>query len=120
MNAVVCPLCASQLAERQVAPCHDCGGAPSEIGECERGEHEYHVFELWGHEVVLCDFCDADFGSYYPEFWGLPAGADPDYPLTLLRKVDAPTISIDLYCSSCKHRLVFLQLLKAVRDQHRS
>jgi len=106
--ATSCPLCAGSLELIEVAPCFDCGHSPDELGELARAEHEYHVFEIWGHEIVLCDFCDADFGSYYPEYWGLPAGPLPDYPLTLLRKVDNPEIGRDGYCPSCKHRLAFL------------
>lgn len=103
-----CPICSTQLQPIEVAPCFDCGHAPRELDECIRGEHEYQLFELWGREIVLCDFCDADFGSYYPNYWGLPKGPLPGYPLRLLRKLENAGIGQDLYCPSCDHRLAFL------------
>ena len=103
-----CPVCSTRLKATDTAPCFDCGHMAHELGECARGEHEYHVFELWGREIVLCDFCDADFGSYFPDYWGLPEGPLPDYPLHLIRKLDSPGIEQDLYCVTCKHRLAFL------------
>jgi hypothetical protein len=106
------------MTRRVVAPCYDCGHAEPEVGEFERGEHEYHVFELWGNELVLCDFCDADFGSYFPERWGLPPGPLPDYPLNLLSKVATPALSEDSYCSKCNHRLAFLRVLAASRARN--
>lgn len=104
-----CPICAGSLEMIDIAPCFDCGHSPSELGELVRGEHEYHVFEIWGHEIVLCDFCDADFGSYYPEYWGLPRGPFPDYLLALVRKVGNPEVGRDWFCPACKHRLAFLR-----------
>lgn len=91
-----------------VAPCYDCGHAAAEIDHLAQGQHEYHVFELWGREIVLCDFCDADFGSYAPDYWGFLESRLPDYPLRLIRKLDNPTVSRDLYCAPCSHRLAFL------------
>lgn len=115
---MLCPICSTKMTVQSVAPCYDCGHADSEIGEFERREHEYHQFELWGHSLVLCDFCDADFGSYYPEYWGLPAGPLPDYPLHLIGPLASPKISEDHVCDPCKHRLAFLNLLSAIRKQN--
>jgi len=58
------------MIERAVAPCFDCGHEESELGELAAGEHEYHRYRIFDREIVLCDFCDADFGSYYPSFVG--------------------------------------------------
>jgi hypothetical protein len=106
-----CPICAELLQQIDVAPCFDCGHSPEELGECIRGEHTYHEFEIWGSRIVLCDFCDADFGSYYPDYWGLPAGPLPDYPLVQVREIERPAIQRDLFCTSCRHRLAFLSFL---------
>jgi hypothetical protein len=113
-----CPMCSSQLEAIEVAPCFDCGHVAAELEECANGEHEYHVFSIWGQEIVLCDFCDADFGSYFPDFWGLPAGPLPDYPLELVRPVDRPEISKDQYCAACKHRLAFLLFRRRAIDHN--
>ncbi|AMU96973.1 hypothetical protein TP47_03775 [Xanthomonas citri pv. aurantifolii] len=113
-----CPICSLQLQEIDVAPCFDCGHVPGELDECIHGEHEYHAFEIWGQEIVLCDFCDADFGSYFPDYWGLPAGPLPDYPLHLVRKAERPGIGRDLYCANCNHRLEFLLFRSRVVAQN--
>lgn len=118
MKNILCPICAGSLEERTVAPWFDCGHSPSELGEYERGEHDYHIFSIWGQELALCDFCDADFGSYYPDYFGLPEGPLPDYPLQLIRKIEQPSLAKDLYCSHCKHRLAFLNFLSKVRAQN--
>lgn len=113
-----CPICSAAMTDRTVAPCYDCGHAESEIGEFERGEHEYNVFELWRHELVLCDFCCADFGSYFPEYWGLASGPPAEYPLNYLRPVPSPALATDAYCPECNHRLAFLRVLAEVRGQN--
>lgn len=105
----LCPICAGELQKIAVAPCFDCGHAPSELKECKRGEHSYNVWQLWEKELVLCDFCDADFDSYSNDYWGLPANAPThNFPLQWLRKVERPRIEEDFYCQSCKHRLAFI------------
>lgn len=103
-----CPICSNQLSLIDVAPCFDCGHRPHELEECAQGGHEYHVFELWERNIVLCDFCDADFGSYYPDYWGMPRDSPSDFPLHIVRKIEIPCIEQDLYCASCDHRLAFL------------
>lgn len=118
MKTACCPICADPLEERTVAPCFDCGHSPSEIGEFERGEHDYHVFSIWGQKLVLCDFCDADFGSYFPDYFGLPEGPHPNYPLQLICELEHPSLVKDLYCQRCKHRLEFLSFLAKVRIQN--
>jgi hypothetical protein len=70
--------------------------------------------------VVLCDFCDVDFGSYYPSYFGLPdCGHVIGEVLDLVRVIDpAPYPITDGYCDQCKHRLAFLKFLAAVRLSH--
>ena len=68
MATPTCPICGGSLQERTVAPCFDCGHAESELREFAAGEHEYHLYRVFGPEIVPCDFCDADFGSYYPSY----------------------------------------------------
>ncbi|PWF24917.1 hypothetical protein [Corticimicrobacter populi] len=113
-----CPLCSGELQKIQVAPCFDCGHAPGEIKEFKRGEHTYNVWELWGHELVLCDFCDADFDSYHNAYWGLPPHAQAhNFPLNRVRELARPRLAEDLYCDTCKHRLAFI-LLRQHALQH--
>ena len=123
LAGAACPVCMGPMQRIPVAPCHSCGHNPDEIGECERGEHEYHSFTLFGHPVVLCDFCDADFGSYYPSYLGLPGEVPGDYPLgyplELVQKVEPACRGEDWYCESCRYRGDFLAFLSAVRNSQR-
>ncbi|MCG8710475.1 hypothetical protein JHU04_003768 [Brenneria sp. 4F2] len=115
-----CPICAGELHSIPVAPCFDCGHAKGELKECKRGEHEYNVWRLWGQELVLCDFCDADFDSYFPDYWGLSSKRIASYPLQWVRKVERPRIAEDLYCPACRHRLAFLLFRQQVIDFNRA
>src|ERR1700704_1393575 len=71
MQPTHCPICYTALETREVAPCWDCGHLPNELAECAAGEHTYHEFRAFDSlPVVLCDFCDVDFGSYYASYFG--------------------------------------------------
>ena len=108
------------MTQRTVTPCFDCGHLTGELKELEAGSHLYHQFHVFGETIVLCDFCDADFGSYYPSFFGLPGEvpADQEYDLELICQIESPTREEDLYCAKCDHRHAFLSFLKAARERH--
>jgi hypothetical protein len=116
--ATDCPICGGVLEAIDVAPCYDCGHDPSELDECRRGEHTYHAFGIWSDEIVLCDFCAADFASYLPEYWGLPPGPLPGYPLERRHAIEEAAIGADLYCPKCRHRLAFLSFRARARVHH--
>lgn len=116
-----CPICISALEPRTIAPCYDCGHRASELVELANGDHVYHEYRAFGHHsLVLCDFCDADFGSYHPSYFGLPGqAATIGEVLELVRPFDPSQYPIaDSYCDSCGHRLAFLKFLSAVRERH--
>lgn len=113
-----CPICSGNLEKRQVAPCYDCGHNPRELTELANGEHEYNVVTVFGQELVLCDFCDADFDSYNHDYLGLPEKFANNYPMEYISKVDDPRPGQDDYCPECDSRLAFLVFLKKVRDRH--
>ena len=112
MKKQQCPECGCDLDLIEVAPCWDCGHVKSEVMELNNGEHEYFEYRAFGSlKIVLCDFCDADFGSYNPEYFGLPKsryviGNDC---LELQRKIYEPSVGKDLFCCKCKHRLAFIK-----------
>ncbi len=110
-----CPICDGALEQRDVAPCFDCGHMDRERECLANGDHEYHWYRIYGERVVLCDFCDADFDSYYPEYLGLPEGLPQQYPLERLELLSDPGMTSDSYCPDCGHRLAFLTFLHAVR-----
>jgi hypothetical protein len=117
-----CPVCDSQLEVRDVAPCWDCGALPEELDEFKRGEHEYSEWEVFpGLTAVLCDFCDADFGSYDPTYFGLPKGSEIGMDeMRPLRKLEGLSITEDGYCPKCRQRLAFLNLISKAREQNKA
>ena len=117
-----CPICSSTMNPIDTAPCYDCGHMQSELDEFRNDEHEYHWFKVFGQTIILCDFCDADFGSYFPDYFGLPGRLSEygEYPLKMLKKVEKPEIEKDYYCEKCQHRLAFLQFLKLSREINQS
>ena len=86
-----------------------------------RGQHrysEYRVFDKF--KIVLCDFCDVDFGSYHPDYFGLPhtgevLGIDC---LRFSKEISDPSQGIDLICPECDHRLSFIKFRMAAIEYH--
>ena len=75
MKATHCPLCYEPLEVREVGPCMECGFDPKEIEHARAGIHTYAEYRIFGDlTLVLCDFCQCDFSSYDPTFFGLPRG----------------------------------------------
>ncbi|HEY2856346.1 MAG TPA: hypothetical protein VGJ18_26125 [Gemmatimonadaceae bacterium] len=69
-----CPICYAELELRDVAPCWDCGHAPRELDDLREGRHTYDKLCVLGQPIVLCDFCQADWTSYDPAYFGQPVG----------------------------------------------
>ena len=113
-----CPICYSALEVRDVAPCARCGHLPHEIDHALAGQHQYSEMRLFGAlSVVLCDFCQVDFDSYDPGFFGLPrASRLATYgKMEYVRKVDPMLMLKDKYCPACSHRLAFLEFINQAR-----
>lgn len=122
MSAEQCPLCFSPLETREVAPCMDCGHDPQELQHFAEGRHtfaEYRIFDSLS--LVLCSFCQVDFGSYDPAYFGLPASARIGFEhISFVRDVVPPPHTFDKVCPECHRRLSFLQFLSAARELHKS
>lgn len=120
MQAAHCPICYTALESREVAPCWDCGHRPNELAECAAGRHRYHEFRAFGAlPIVLCDFCDTDFGSYYASAFESSAKGLVGDVLELLREVTPQTQPArDKYCPVCDHRLAFLEFRAAAIELH--
>jgi hypothetical protein len=120
VQATHCPICHELLEVRDVAPCMECGCEPSEIEEAKAGEHSYAEFRIFGAlSLVLCNFCQADFSSYDPTYFGLPRGTSVgmERGWQLVRVVQ-PFIAKGKCCPQCRHRLPFLEFVVAARAQH--
>ncbi len=116
MSETNCPICYTPLELRDVAPCWDCGADPAELGHLAEGRHKYAEFLVFNTAIVLCDFCQVDFGSYAPDFFGQSHRVRYGKGVTFLRDVLDPHPTKDKYCPNCGRRLAFLRFLAAVRE----
>jgi ribosomal protein L37AE/L43A len=110
-----CPVCYTALEAREVAPCWDCGADPRELDHLRSGQHTYDEVEMLGAPIVLCNFCQVDFTSYDPTYFGRPLGRSLGLPTNLIRPVRKPRVEHDKVCPQCKRRLAFLRYVIQVR-----
>jgi hypothetical protein len=123
MQATHCPLCLEPLEVRDVAPCMDCGHDPVEIEHARAGKHTYADYRIFGDlSLVLCNFCEADFTSYDPAFFGLPRGTHLGPGARDWQFIrDVPVaVTKDKCCAACGHRLPFLEFVMQARALHHS
>ena len=98
----------------------DCGSIPREIDEARAGKHTYAEYRIFGElSLVLCNFCQADFSSYDPTFFGLPRGTRVglESGWQFVRDVQ-PVITNDKCCAKCGYRLPFLEFIVHARELH--
>jgi hypothetical protein len=120
MKETHCPLCHSELEVRDVAPCEECGGFPEELEHFRQGKHTFTEYEVFPPlKVVLCNFCDVDFGSHDPTFFGLPARTRIGFEyMRPCRPVEVKALARDKFCPHCGLRLAFLRFVQRAREQH--
>lgn len=116
-----CPLCHTELEETDVAPCMECGHLAQEIEDALAGRHAYAEMRIFGElSLVLCNFCQVDFGAFDPEFFGLPRNDRIGYQkMQFVHAVAEVFIGRDKYCPQCNLRLSFLKFVVAAREFHR-
>ena len=110
-----CPICYSALEVRDVAPCYDCGHGPEELEHFAEKKHTYAEMCVLGIDIILCYFCQVDFSSYNPTYFGRARRIHLGGELTFVRDVLNPSPGKDKYCPSCGRRLAFLRFLAAAR-----
>ena len=110
-----CPICYGPLESREVAPCYDCGNDPTELEHLAEGRHIYAEMRVCGISVVLCNFCQVDFSSYDPAYFGREKRMHLGREVVFVRDVANPQLSKDKYCPSCRRRLAFLRFVEKVR-----
>ena len=91
-----------------------------ELEDLAKGEHTYAEYRVWGLSIVLCDFCDADFGSYFPSYFGCKTEDRTRLgDFEFVREVAPPkAVCYDKYCSECQHRLAFIEFREAAMALH--
>ena len=100
----------------------DCGHLPEELQHFAAGRHTFAEFRIFGElSLILCDFCQVDFGSYDPTYFGLPSTSKVGYEhMSLVCDIFPPAHTFDKICPDCKRRLRFLEFVSAARELHRS
>ncbi len=115
MKETYCPLCHSKLEFKNVTPCDECGADDFELDHFK--EHKYHEYVLY-HDLrlVLCDFCDVDFGSYDPTYFGFEKDKRIGYEdFELIREVEEVKLRKGKHCPECGYNLPFLKFVKECR-----
>lgn len=80
------------------------------------GKHTFSEVLAFSVPIVLCDFCQADFGSYDPEYFNRPRGTKLGLEeFTFVRDVINAAPAKDKFCPTCRRRLAFLRFLAQVR-----
>jgi len=120
MQHTHCPLCGAELEVRDVAPCAERGGQPQELDHFGDGRHTYAEMRIFGNlSLVLCDFCQVDFGSFDPQFFGLPRGTRIGFgKMEFVRRVENLGLGKDKWCPQCGYRLAFLRFVAESRQLH--
>jgi len=93
-----CPICYGPLEVRDVAPCWNCGHDPAELDHLKAGRHKFAELRLQDAYIVLCDFCQLDFWSFDPAYFGRNPEFRPGKNLILVRDVVNPAVAKDKYC----------------------
>jgi hypothetical protein len=106
----------------EIAPCMDCGHDPQELRHFVEGRHTYSEYRVFDSlSLVLCNFCQVDFGSYDPTYFGLPESARIGFEhMDFVRDVVPSMLSFGKVCPECHHRLDFLEFVSAARKLHQS
>lgn len=93
----------------------ECGSDEFELDHYK--EHSYNEYELYfGIRLILCDYCDVDFGSYDPTHLGFSKGTKIGYEdFKFVREIKDKELKLDKYCLKCEHRLPFLKFIEQCR-----
>ncbi len=111
-----CPICYSKLEVKEVAPCMECGHLDEELEHFH--SHTFSEMRIFGElSLILCNFCQVDFGSFNPEFCGLPRNTKIGFKnMKFVRLIENVLIKKDKYCPECHHRIQFLNFVCQARE----
>lgn len=114
-----CPICYTELVTQKVTPCMNCGRYESKLNQNKN--RQYREYELYFQQrLILCNFCDVDFSSYDPTYFGFKKDkklglGDFNFVKEMLDK----SLKKDKYCPACKHRLPFLKFIQKCRAENK-
>jgi hypothetical protein len=115
-----CPICYTELVVEDVTPCMECGNLAQEIEHTLAGKHTFAEMRIFDDlSLILCDFCQVDFGSFDPEYFGLEKGTNIGFHKMQFVRTVQPTIAKDKICPACDRRLSFLKFVDEARELHK-
>jgi hypothetical protein len=89
-----------------------------EIEHALMGRHTYSQMRVCDFILTLRDFCQVDFGSLRPEFFGLSKNERIGYEkMQFVRDVKDTSIRKDKVCVRCGYRLSFLKFIAEIRNR---
>lgn len=100
----------------------DCGHSPIELEHHAEDRHTYAEYRVFGSlSLILCNFCQVDFGSYDPTYFGLPKSARIGFEyMEFVRNYETFDKTFDKVCPVCVRRLSFLQFIASAHELHQS
>lgn len=113
-----CVICHTELEVRECAPCDCCGANPEEIEHFNKNMHIYRTYEIYkGLTLTLCDFCDVDFGSHKPEYFGFTNGHRIGLQnFNFIKELKNPQITKAKFCNQCLAKHSFLKFIANIRQ----
>ena len=97
----------------------ECGADPAELDHARTGQHTYAIYRIFGKfELALCNFCQVDFSSYDPQFFGLTRKrkAGVGHNFDFVKDLKDLSIRKDKWCPKCGFRIGFLRFVLAARE----
>lgn len=115
-----CPLCYTKLIEKKVTPCMECGGIKTELDHYEK--HNYREYEAYfGQRIILCNFCDVDFSSFDPTYFGFKKNKKISFTdFSFVKDINDKQLRIDMFCPNCNYRLPFLNFIHKCRMENKN
>lgn len=118
-NSPNCPICFEPMIRKELTPCMDCGGEESELGHFK--EHNYKEWEIvYDQRLILCDFCDVDFGSYKSDFFGFKNPRIIGFEhFNFVKDIKDKRLHTGLFCENCNMTHDFLKFVSVCRENNR-
>lgn len=117
---MLCPLCYTELEVRNFTSCDNCGWDNKELTHLKENKHIYTTYEIYnGLRLTFCNFCNVDFSSYRPEYFGFKNKQKIGLQhFHFIREIENPQTVKDKFCPTCSARLSFLNFLVAIRQHN--
>lgn len=114
-----CPVCQSELEERDCTPCHDCGAnSPGELEDMEAGKTTFATYNVYkGLRLTLCNNCVVNTANYPADHFGFNEDKKigPN-DLQVVHEIGQPRRQKDKFCPECHRRLSYLRFLQTIRS----